>query len=160
MAKERPLFENATFWLSKICVLPYTDEELDAIGCLGFDMNKNKDFAEKYMSALLERRELVEQHKRIPFSELNLQLYQKVLKQPDLQQIPDWIAEPKPEVMKNNNIEPKKIQFVHPYKTKKANILLIEGVKNGKPGIKILPPLYSHLKEGGYTEEIKQIFKG
>jgi len=64
------------------------------------------------------------------------------------------------EVMKNNNIEPKKIQFVHPYKTKEANILLIEGVKNGKPGIKILPPLYSHLKEGGYTEEIKQIFKG
>lgn len=123
MAKERPLFDNATFWLSKICVLPYTDEELDAIGCLGFDMNKNKDFAEKYMSALLERRELVEQHKRIPFSELNLQLYRKVLGQPDLQQIPDWIADPKPETIANNSI--------------KARI--INMMRNSKPGQNITP---------------------
>jgi len=40
--------------------------------------------------------------------------------------------------MKNNNIEPKKIRFVYPKKDKEANILLIEGTKNGKPGLKIL----------------------
>ena len=47
--------------------------------------------------------------------------------------------------MRKNNIEPKKIQFVYPGKNKEANILLIEGIKNGKPGLKILQPLYSHL---------------
>ena len=61
--------------------------------------------------------------------------------------------------MKKNNIEPKKIRFVYPKKKGEANILLIEGSKNGKPGIKILPPLYSHLENGEYTEEIKRYFE-
>ncbi len=37
-----------------------------------------------------------------------------------------------------------------------ANILLIEGSKNGKPGIKILPPIYTHEENGEYTEQIKK----
>lgn len=62
------------------------------------------------------------------------------------------------EAMKKNNIEPKKIQFVYPGKNKEANILLIEGSKNGKPGIKILPPLYTHNIDGSYTEEVQAYF--
>lgn len=61
--------------------------------------------------------------------------------------------------MKENNIEPKKVRFVYPRVDKEANILLIEGVKNGKPGIKFLPPLYSHLENGNYTEEIMKFFE-
>ena len=61
--------------------------------------------------------------------------------------------------MKKNNIEPKKIRFVYPKKNSEANILLIEGSKNGKPGIKILPPLYSHLDNGEYTDEVKKYFE-
>ena len=61
--------------------------------------------------------------------------------------------------MKKNNIEPKRIQFVHPKKDADANILLIEGTKNGKPGIKIIPPLFSHDDNGEYTEEIKKYFE-
>ena len=61
--------------------------------------------------------------------------------------------------MKENNIEPKRILFVYPYKGKEANILLIEGTKNGKPGIKILDSLYVHNKNDGYTDEVKKIFK-
>lgn len=63
------------------------------------------------------------------------------------------------EEMKKNKIEPKRVQFVYPGKDKEANILLIEGVKNGNPGLKILPPLYSH-ENNEYTEEIKKFFKG
>ena len=63
------------------------------------------------------------------------------------------------EEMRKNNIEPKKIQFIHPGKDKDANILLIEGIKNGKPGLKILKPLYSHLENGEYTDEIKKFFE-
>ena len=60
--------------------------------------------------------------------------------------------------MKENNIEPKKIRFVYPKKNKEANILLIEGTKNGKPGLKVLPPLYAHNDLGEYTEEILKYF--
>lgn len=60
--------------------------------------------------------------------------------------------------MKKNNIEPKRIQFVYPKKDKDANILLIEGAKNGKPGIKILPPIYAHDINGNYTRQIKKYF--
>lgn len=60
--------------------------------------------------------------------------------------------------MQKYNIEPKKIQFIYPKKNKEANILLIEGKKNGKPGLKILPPIYSHTENGEYTEEIKKFF--
>lgn len=62
------------------------------------------------------------------------------------------------EVMRKNNIEPKKIQFVYPGKNKKANILLIEGSKNGRPGLKILPPLYTHNEDGTYTKEVQAYF--
>ena len=62
------------------------------------------------------------------------------------------------EEMKKNNIEPKKVQFVYPKKDMEANIMLIEGSKNGKPGLKILPPLYTHLENGDYTEEVLKIF--
>lgn len=60
--------------------------------------------------------------------------------------------------MRKNNIEPKKIRFVYPHPDSEANILLVEGRKNGKPGLKILPPLYSHNDNGEYTMEIKKMF--
>lgn len=61
--------------------------------------------------------------------------------------------------MRKYNIEPKKIRFVYPKKNKEANILLIEGKKNGRKGLKILPPLYSHNEDGTYTKEIKKYFE-
>lgn len=62
------------------------------------------------------------------------------------------------EEMKKHNIEPKKVQFIYPTKEKEANILLIEGVKNGNPGIKIMPPIFSHKENGEYSEEIQKYF--
>ena len=63
------------------------------------------------------------------------------------------------EEMKKNNIEPKRVQFVYPKKNMESNIMLIEGAKNGKVGLKILPPLYAHLENGEYTEEVKKFFE-
>ena len=63
------------------------------------------------------------------------------------------------EEMKKNNIEPKRVQFVFPKKNMEANIMLIEGSKNGNPGLKILPPIYSHLDNGDYTDTIKKYFE-
>ena len=61
--------------------------------------------------------------------------------------------------MKKNNIDPKKVQLVYPHKDSNATILLIEGRKTGNPGLKILPPLYSHKSNGDYTDEIKKFFE-
>ena len=61
--------------------------------------------------------------------------------------------------MKKYNIEPKIIQFVYPKKDKDANILLIEGKKNGRPGIKIEPPIYTHDENGEYSMQVKNFFE-
>ncbi len=58
--------------------------------------------------------------------------------------------------MKNNNIEPKKIQFVYSKDNSPSNILLIEGTKNGKPGVKIMEPLYLHNSDHTYTDQLKE----
>lgn len=61
--------------------------------------------------------------------------------------------------MRSNNIEPKKIRLVYPRIGEEANILLIEGTKNGNVGLKILPPLFVHDKDGNYTEEVLKYFE-
>lgn len=61
--------------------------------------------------------------------------------------------------MKKYNIEPKRIQFVYPKKDRDANILLIEGKKNGRPGIKIEPPIYTHDENGEYSMQVKNFFE-
>ena len=64
------------------------------------------------------------------------------------------------ESMKKYNIEPKKIQFIYPKTNMEANTLLVEGMKNGKKGLKVLNPIYTHLDNGEYTEQIKKYFEG
>lgn len=62
-------------------------------------------------------------------------------------------------LMRKNNIEPKRILFICPKKGRNANILLIEGTKNGKPGLKILDPIYSHTENNEYTEELLKLLR-
>lgn len=54
-------------------------------------------------------------------------------------------------------IEPKRLQFVYPKVGKDANMLLLEGVRDGKTGLKMLQPLYIYNKDGTYTEEAREI---
>jgi len=63
------------------------------------------------------------------------------------------------DTMRKYNIEPKRIQFVYPKKDKDANILLVEGTKNGNKGLKIEPPIYTHDEFGNYTEQVKKYFE-
>jgi tRNA1(Val) A37 N6-methylase TrmN6 len=62
------------------------------------------------------------------------------------------------ELMKKNNIEPKRIRFVYPKVGEESNLVLVEGRKNGNVGLKILPPLIAHEKNGDYTKEVKEMF--
>lgn len=62
-------------------------------------------------------------------------------------------------IMQKHRIAPKKIQFVYPKLNKDANILLVEGIKDGSTtGFKILPPIYIHDENNHYSLEMQQIF--
>lgn len=61
--------------------------------------------------------------------------------------------------MRKQNIEPKRIQYVYPKFGENSHILLVEGKKNGKPGLKILSPLYIHEYNGEYTKDVKKYFE-
>lgn len=63
------------------------------------------------------------------------------------------------ENMKKYDIEPKKIQFCHTKINKEGKILLVEGIKYGKPGLRILPPLIAHDDDGQYSAEVLEMFK-
>ena len=57
------------------------------------------------------------------------------------------------ELMRKNNIEPKRIKFIYPKSGKESNIMLIEGIKNGNPGLKVLDPLYVY-QNNEYSKDL------
>lgn len=63
------------------------------------------------------------------------------------------------DTMRKHNIAPKRLQFVHSKLGKEAKILLVEGIKYGKEGLRVLPPLYTHDEKGGYSEIVLEMFK-
>jgi tRNA1Val (adenine37-N6)-methyltransferase len=62
------------------------------------------------------------------------------------------------ESMRSLNIEPKKICLIHSKSNTNAIRFLIEGVKGGKPGVTVLPPLIIYNKNGAFTDEVKIMF--
>ena len=62
------------------------------------------------------------------------------------------------EEMKKNNIEPKRIRFIYPKKNSDSNLVLIDGRKNGKSGLKLLSPLIIHNEDNSYTDEVLKMF--
>ncbi len=60
--------------------------------------------------------------------------------------------------MRKYKIEPKRMRFVHPSRGKAPKLVLVEGMKDGGEELKILPPLYVHNEDGGYTGEIDRIY--
>lgn len=62
------------------------------------------------------------------------------------------------ELMKKHNIEPKRMRLIYPKINMESNLVLIDGRKNGKEGLKILPPLYIHNDDNSYTNEVLEMF--
>lgn len=61
------------------------------------------------------------------------------------------------EKMKQYNIEPKRVQFIYPKKNRESDLFLIEGIKNGKSGLKLLSPLVIYDGENTYTAEVLEM---
>ncbi len=60
--------------------------------------------------------------------------------------------------MRGYGIEPKKMRLVYPYLNKEANLVLLEGMRGGKPGLVSQPPLIVYEEDGSYTPEILSIY--
>lgn len=52
------------------------------------------------------------------------------------------------ESLRRWRLEPKRIQFIHPHAGAEANMVLIEAARDGKPDIKLLPPIMVYNDEG------------
>lgn len=61
-------------------------------------------------------------------------------------------------IMRTWKIEPKYLRFVHPSPYKRPNLLLIRGIKNGNPELKMMDPLYVYDTNGNYSDEINRIY--
>lgn len=57
-------------------------------------------------------------------------------------------------------LEPKRLQFIYPKQGKEANMVLIEGIRDGKVGLKMLPPLYIYSQDNTHTKEAEDIIYG
>lgn len=54
-------------------------------------------------------------------------------------------------------LEPKRLRMIHSTEKKQAELVYVEGAKNGRPGVKVLPPLIVHGPGGGFTEEVEKM---
>ena len=61
-------------------------------------------------------------------------------------------------IMRKEKIEPKIIRFVYPKNNKKANMVLIKGVKLGNPFLEYEDNLIVYNEDGSYTDEILKIY--
>lgn len=65
------------------------------------------------------------------------------------------------DLMAAHRLAPKRIRLVHPKPQKEANMVLVEAIKDGKPGgLRFLAPLTVYDHQGTYTPEVKALLYG
>ena len=62
--------------------------------------------------------------------------------------------------MRLNHIEPKSMRLIYPKRGKNANLVLVEGAKNGKPQLTVEESLIIYGEDGKYTDELLRIYYG
>ena len=55
-------------------------------------------------------------------------------------------------------LEPKRMQLVHPFADREPNMVLLEGIKGGRPQLNVEKPLVIYKEPGVYTDEIYEIY--
>lgn len=61
-------------------------------------------------------------------------------------------------LLRQYRLEPKRIRFVHPRVHMEANMVLIEAMRDGKPEVRLLPPLIVYSKDREYSQELLEIY--
>ncbi len=55
-------------------------------------------------------------------------------------------------------IEPKRMKLVYPYADREPNMVLLEGLRGGRPRLTVEKPLIVYREDGKYTDEIYEIY--
>ena len=63
------------------------------------------------------------------------------------------------DAMRAWRVEPKRVMLVHPAYGKAPNLALVEGVRNGRPMLHFLPPLFVRDGAGRETEALEQMYR-
>ncbi len=63
------------------------------------------------------------------------------------------------ELMRKYRVEPKRMRMVHSFIDKEATMVLLEGIRGGRPMIKVEKPLIIYESQGKYTEEIIRLYE-
>ena len=61
-------------------------------------------------------------------------------------------------LMREYHLEPKRMKLVYPYIDKEPNMVLIEGLRGGRPRMTVEKPLIVYKEPGVYTDEIYEIY--
>lgn len=67
--------------------------------------------------------------------------------------LPEILAE-----MNRVHLEPKRMRLVHSRVDKEPSMVLIEGLKNGRPRMQVEPPLIVYQEDGSYTDEVLTMY--
>ncbi len=62
--------------------------------------------------------------------------------------------------MREAGLEPKRLRMVHSFAHAEASLVLVEGIKGGKSGIKLLPPLFVYRGGKNYSDEVQGMLDG
>ena len=54
---------------------------------------------------------------------------------------------------REHRLEPRRLRMVHPRPDRDAELVMVEAVRDAKPGLRVCPPLYVHDQDGKYTPE-------
>ena len=62
------------------------------------------------------------------------------------------------DAMRLGRVEPKRVRFVCARESAVPKLVLVEGLKGGRPGLHMEPLLVTHTEDGGFTDEMKRIY--
>ena len=62
------------------------------------------------------------------------------------------------DAMRTARMEPKRVRFVAARETSSPKLVLVEGLKGGRPGLHLMPVLATHDAQGGFTPEMRRIY--
>ncbi len=60
--------------------------------------------------------------------------------------------------MRACRIEPKNVRFIHSRRDGESKLMMMEGIKQGRPGLKVGPPIVIYNEDGTYTKEVADMF--
>lgn len=62
--------------------------------------------------------------------------------------------------LRHVRLEPKRVRFVHSYASSAAKMVLVEAVRDGRPGLRVEPPCFVYEGRGSYTSELRELCSG